>query len=131
MKFQAKCISTQEEDGYIAVGFADDEFETESYVLLQRSVEEGEQGHSVPTGAVYIEKNSQYKSIYDGIETCELQTNKIVIRLNTEGKRELDEDCIEINFSAGAAGMTHLRLSLEKTFAGTGCFIDQTQDKDA
>jgi hypothetical protein len=54
-----------------------------------------------------------------------------VIRLNTEGKKELGEDCIEINFSAGDAGMTNLRLSLEKTFAGTGCFIDRTQEKDA
>jgi hypothetical protein len=98
MRFSANCVTCQTRDGVALLGFADDEFNTTQYVLLQRELgpqrpEDREAGFDKP----HIEVNSQTHSGYGGVMDARLHETSLVLRLDPQAAaRMFVDDTIEI-----------------------------------
>lgn len=82
MRFTASCISWQIEDGVALLGFADDEFHTTQYLLLQRTLEPDQQDRALGMDRVYIEWSEQSRSAYGHVEEARLRRDGITLRLD-------------------------------------------------
>ena len=108
------------DDGEIVVvGFADREYETQQYVLLQRdktaSRDEQLLGH-----IIHISVDDQSRSCYGGIRLLEVEADEVRIELDESCARELQTDVsIRIRFSADRARRAHLIEGLKGLFANS------------
>jgi hypothetical protein len=96
-EFKAKFVSFQNEDGIVVVGFADDEFQTTQYVLLQRTLEPDEQDRKLGHDKVHVELDSQNRSGYGGIERIQMEGSALRFALNAKGSKFLGTPAISIN----------------------------------
>lgn len=100
MRFTATCVTCQTQDDVAMLGFADDEFNTTQYVMLQRglmppSPQDREAGFDRP----HIEVNSQTHSGYGGVVKAQLQENRLVLKLDPQAAADMSvDDTIEIAF---------------------------------
>ncbi len=82
-----------EDDGYVFVlGFADDAFAPQKYVLLQRGLEPDEQDISLGMDKAHVEIEDQSRSGYGGIASVRYRDGTLFIALTPEGKAFLAVD---------------------------------------
>lgn len=83
------------------VGFADDEFETENYILLQKAFEFDTQDVELGMDGEYIEINGQENSGYKCVEQAMFNNERFYINVKSETGRinrvEVDLSQIEID----------------------------------
>ena len=97
MKFKASCITWQHENGVAMLGFADDEFNTTQYLLLQRTLEPDQQDCALGHDWVHIQLNE--RSAYGTVEEAQLQKDSVVLRLDDATAATVsDGENIEITF---------------------------------
>ena len=99
MKFTANCVTWQTHDDVAMLGFADDEFNTTQYVILQKDLLPSQQdlqlGHDKP----YIEIGDQRYSSFGGVVKAQLQENQLVLKLDAIAATNMSvDDIIEIAF---------------------------------
>jgi hypothetical protein len=80
MKFKASYITWQNQNGVAMLGFADHEFNTMQYLLLQRTLEPDLQDHALGHDQVHIQLNE--RSAYGTVEEAQLQKGGLVLRLD-------------------------------------------------
>ncbi len=99
LEFYAKSVVTQTDDGSAMLGFADDEFNTTQYVLLQRDLEPSQQDLNLGHDKPHIEINDQRHSGYGGVVEAQLQGNRLVLKLDAQAAADMSiNDIIEIAF---------------------------------
>ena len=124
--FDAGCVAVTDEDGVLLVGFADDEFETTSYITLQRPHEYDAQDVALGMDRVHIERDSQAQSAYGGIEEFVLQRDRAILRLDEATGRKLGGATkLEIRFAIDSDQFDRLRSGLRRLFEGTSCLTER------
>ncbi|SMO52695.1 Imm10 family immunity protein [Melghirimyces algeriensis] len=85
-------LYAQKENDVVMVGFADDEFDTKEYVLLQRSIVYDDQDKILGLDKVYIECNDQSHSVYGGIVRFVLSNGIAEIWIDSNAANMLGTD---------------------------------------
>jgi len=99
MKFTANCVTCQTQDNVAMLGFADDEFNTTQYVMLEKDLQPSQQdlqlGHDKP----HIEIDDQRHSGYGGVVKAQLQESQLALKLDPQAAADMAvDDTIEIAF---------------------------------
>ncbi len=123
MAFHANYISIEDEENYCIVGFDDSKFDTEQYLLLQRSYEDDEQYIALCMNTYYVERNSQGFSNYGGIQRFVLHTDKVEIQFDQIGCQRLGVGGLEISFNLDGEIFERLNNQLQRVFAGSNCLV--------
>jgi hypothetical protein len=109
-------VSVDECEGALVVGFADRQFDTSEYFMLQRSVDPDDED------GVYLEHTDQAYGTYGKVLSCSLSSGRIEIAVDEETAEHLGtEPAFAVEFSCDDACLVRLRSGLETIFAGTGC----------
>lgn len=117
-KLKANFLYAQIENDVIMVGFADNEINTQEYVLLQKPLIYDEQDRKLGFDKIHITYNDQLRSVYGGILKCVLKNGVVNISLNASTADTLKtEDEIEITFSANVSNLANLKQHLQKLFS--------------
>lgn len=105
------------EDNVIMVGFADDEFNTEKHLLLQKSVEFDEQDKALGQDKVHITYIDELYSSYGGIIKFVLKDKTAEILLEKETAKKLKtEEQLEITLPKSGFDRGNLIYHLELMF---------------
>ena len=117
--FHANCVSIEETDVCVQIGFADHEFETTEYLTLQRGRAFDEQDKRLGLADVYVERNAQGNSMYGGVAHYELSPARFRIRFDEKGARVMHGlQEMEITFVAGPEKLSALSTALHRCFEG-------------
>jgi hypothetical protein len=112
-------VYDSEDDDVILVGFADKEYGTAHYVLLQRSKQVSAEEEALGQGEVHITVDDQDRSAYGGIERLVLDDSGVRIRLHRDTAAMLaTEHDVVIRFQGQAADVVRLQKALQLLFAG-------------
>ena len=93
--FTAKMAYASKEEAYYLVGFADDEFETEKYILLQKAFTFDEQDIALGMDGEYVEIHGQENAGYKRCSRASLSDKGFIIELES-GAEEVDR--VEVMF---------------------------------
>ncbi len=120
MNFLAECVTTQTEEDFWMVGFADHEFETTQYLILQRAFEFDEQDVEQDMNTYYFEIGDQACSSYGGIKEFKLYSSMVQIKLEAQTAASLKiEKVLEIKFDLEQHAWNALKIFLENIFLDT------------
>lgn len=107
-------VSVTYDDDVLIVGFADAQFDTQHYLMFQRSLDEDEFEEDV-----YVERDGQNQSTYGGIEKLILFRNKALFNFNLKTSQWLNlEQEVMINFSISDEKFKQLKIGFEQLCAG-------------
>jgi hypothetical protein len=121
--FDATCLSIEDTEVCLQVGFADREFDTTEYLTLQRRHVFDDQDKRLGLANVYIERNDQGNSMYGGIKHCELLPGRIRLRFDENGAKVMHGlREMEITFVASAEKLSSLSEALRRCFEGLSPF---------
>lgn len=113
---QAGFVSVDEIDGALIVGFADREFETSGYFMLQRSLDPDDDGR------VYLEHTDQAYGSYASVSSCSLSRSRLELTVDDTAAERLDTECtFAVGFSCDDTAFGRVRSGLVRVFSGTDC----------
>lgn len=99
MMLRANCVTCQTQDDVAMLAFADDEFNTTQYVMLQKGLKPSQQDRTLGLDNLHIEVNSQDQSGYGSVETALLEKDRLVLNLDPKAAAAMSVDAtIEISF---------------------------------
>jgi hypothetical protein len=98
-KFTSNFAYANIEENVITVGFADNEFETKEYILLQKNISPDKQEIELGHDKIYIEYKDQLYSNYGGIEEIVLNNKNIKIRIDDKTSNILKVTVYNIEFN--------------------------------
>jgi hypothetical protein len=117
--FHANCVAVEDMEDFWLVGFADDEFDTQNYLTLQRAFEDDEQDIRLGMNTYHVERNGQAWSCYGGIEKCCLYPDRIQVHFSADSAANMGGvSSIEITFAMKPAEFERLEHRLQKILAG-------------
>ena len=121
--FKAKCVVTKHLHGDChLVGFADQKFDTQLYLMLQRAFEYDEQDVALGMDTYHVEWCGQEHSGYGGISKVVLYPARIEVMFQPQMASELGGvDRLEVEFKLAPARQKTLWKALEVVFEGSGC----------
>ena len=98
--FTAKCVTCQNENGVVMVGFANDEFETTEYLLFQRTLEPDAQDCELGQDKIHVQLDSPDHSGYGGVQTIQLRDSTLRVEVDGTMAQVLGNSVIEIELKA-------------------------------
>jgi hypothetical protein len=99
MKLTANCVICQTQDDVAMLAFADDEFNTTQYVMLQKALKPSQLDRECGFDQHHIEVTSQNHSAYGAVVGAQLQDNRLLLRLDPHAAGDMSvDDAIEIAF---------------------------------
>jgi hypothetical protein len=117
--FHATCVSIDDTDVCLQVGFADREFEMTEYLTFQRGHTFDEQDKRLGLENVYVERNDQGNSMYGGIARCELSPGRFRVLFDEKGAKVMHGlREMEITFVASSEKLSALSMALRRCFEG-------------
>jgi Immunity protein 10 len=107
------------DDGEVVMaGFADQQYGTKRYVLLQRGKTVSAQERALGQDQVHMTVDDQDRSTYGGIRTAELERDIVKINLDQRCAQQLGtEEEIVIRFAATDAQRAELLARMKDLFA--------------
>lgn len=118
-EFHAEFVYTESNDDLITVGFADTQFNTEKYILLQRSISITAQDKLLGLDNIYITFLDQSRSNYGGILKFELKRNLLLIELTEQAANILKtEPCIAVDISSAPFDLLAVSETLKQLCNG-------------
>jgi hypothetical protein len=123
--FHATCVSIENTEFCLQVGFADREFDTTQYLMLQRAHAFDEQNRRLGSANVYVERDAQSNSMYGGVAYCEMLPGRFRLLLDEDGAtvmQGLRE--MEITFVASSEKLSALSAALRRCFEGLSYFSE-------
>jgi hypothetical protein len=103
----------------IMVGFADDEYDTNEYILLQKSLVVDEQDMEYGFNKVHITYNNEEYSSYGGIKRLKITNGIVDIHLDQRTAKILDTDAhIQIKFPKDYSRLQEIKHYLKQMFEG-------------
>ena len=125
--FNAACVSINEDSDLWVVGFADAEFNTKRYLLLQRGKSALAQDIALGLDGYQVELDDQSKSCYAGIKCFELFHDHAVVEFEDDASSVFgDEKVVIVEFKLRERQLAELRDCLAKIFKGYECFLDRS-----
>lgn len=123
--FEAKCVVTEPADGeFHLVGFADQEFDTRFYLMLQRALEHDEQDRALGMDTYHVEWCDQGMSGYGGISRLLLCPNGVEVSFEPQAGAKLNSmEHLSISFQLSRGEFLRLREALGNIFVGSGCLV--------
>lgn len=120
---KAGFVSVDEIDGTLVVGFADQQFNTSQYFILQRGLDpEDDDG-------VYLEHTDQAYGRYGTVLSCSLLPGRMEMTIDKSTAAGLRTAAtFAVEFSCDLASLHRLQMGLERIFAGTGCLFNMIAD---
>ncbi len=110
-------VASVEENGVLTVGFADDEFNTQEYLLFQHWLDAEAAGED---DVIYIERDDQSRGTYGGVQRLVLsRTHALLLLSPTTAGVIATEQAVNIFFSATDEQFQELKSGFEAVFAGT------------
>lgn len=97
--FKAKVATAEknDEDGFFMVGLADDMYDFENYILLQKSFTYSEQDKENGMDGHYFELNGQENAAYKVCTQVILKNEEIIFVLDTDITEDLERVVIDIS----------------------------------
>ncbi len=128
-KFLYAGIEGEKPDRFMMVGFADDEFNANEYLMLQKTLEMDEQD-SRGMNKVYIEINDQRFSHYGGILKVSLGNDSLEITLSPSVAQIINSaQHVYVKFPKNHEQLSEVRSYLKRMFTEeTDVFTDNTHD---
>jgi Immunity protein 10 len=115
-EFEAAQVNSQEEDGILLVGFADD---AGHYILLQRSLLPSTEDRKLGQDHVHIEMNDQHHSTYGGIKDYILSRDKLAIQFLPAAAQKIGSQLtLDIRFKITEDAFQNLKRKLSQVLAG-------------
>lgn len=107
-----------DENDVLMIGFADDQFEPQEYILLQKTMHPDEQDLALGFDKIHITYNDESQSQYGGIEKVLLKAGSIEIYLDEEAVEALDceASAVRVNFDPGTLKLEERRDLIEQMF---------------
>src|SRR5579864_2094419 len=116
--FEAGCVYSSDDGEVVIVGFADSQFDTKRYVLLQRGKHPSGEDRALGHDQVHITVDDESHSNYGGIRTIELEPGLVRISLEPNAARLLGTDReIVIRFVSNSSEQAALVTRLMELFA--------------
>jgi len=100
------------------VGFADNQFETREYLLLQRTMMPNEQDRNLGLDGIHIQVDGPNKSGYDGIESIRLRRTDVEIIIGPKLLPLIGFERVQVSFQTDDATFSKLREYLSKIVHG-------------
>jgi hypothetical protein len=121
--FAANCVAVGHPEGEChLVGFADREFDTRHYLLLQRAFEHDAQDAELGMDTFHAEWCGEETSGYGGIARFVLRPDGAEVTFDAEATEELGGmEHLSISFDVDAARYVALREALAQVFADSAC----------
>ena len=120
----------EEDSDLWLVGFADSEFNTQRYLLLQRgkSLDDAvARDTALGPDAYHVEVDHQSRSCYEGIKRFELFRDHAVVEFEDDALSVFrGEKVIVVEFELRQRQLDQLRDCLAKIFKGYDCFLDRS-----
>ena len=117
--FHATCISIEDTEVCLQVGFADREVDTTKYLMLQRGHAFDEQDRRLGLANVYVERDTQGNCMYGGIAHYELLPGRFRLLLDEKGTKVMHGlREMEITFVASSEKLSALNTALRRCFEG-------------
>jgi hypothetical protein len=102
----------------IMVGFADDEYDTQEYVLLQRTLNPTDEDIEAGFDKIHITYNDEGRALYGGINKLRFTRNCIEITLVKEATEILNsQPVIEITFEQDKVDINEFQNHLLQLFS--------------
>jgi len=109
------------------VGFADAEFNTRRYLVLQREKSPRAQEVALGLEGYRVEVDDQRNSCYGGIERFELFPDHIAVQFEDDAFSAIgDRKTIVVGLALRPKQLEQLRECLLKIFRGYECFVDRS-----
>lgn len=106
---RANCVTCQTQDDVAVLAFADDEFNTTQYVMLQKGLKPSQEDRALGLDKLYMEVNSQGQSSHGGVETAQLESNRLLLTLDPKAAAKMSlGDTIEISFRVPREKLTEI-----------------------
>ena len=102
--FVARRVVIQDDGEVAMVGFADDEYETRIYVLLQRTLHPVEQDVAAGQDEVHITVCDESRSRYGGIRQIRVDDKHVVVAFSEDAAMDL-ETAREVTIDISSAGV--------------------------
>ncbi|MCC5069947.1 Imm10 family immunity protein [Xanthomonas campestris] len=121
--FEAECVAVEQRDGeFLVVGFADNDLDTGTYLMLQRALEHDEQNGALGMDTFYVEWCGEENSRYGGISRFELRPNSAEVIFEQDSlKWENSLWHLTISFHLDSEKFLVLREALSRIFLGSDC----------
>ncbi len=120
MEFIAQSVTWQLEEDFWLLGFADSQYETTKYFMLQRAFEFDEADVELGLNNYYFEINEQGWSGYGGIARFEVWSNRVRITFEPQKVLALGiESTLEIHFKLESDQCNAFKTFLENIFSDT------------
>ena len=121
IEFQAENVAIESRDGAYIVGFSSSiSAAPELYVILQRSIQDTDDDHSLGHDIYYVEV-SGIGSGYGGIQKVTLSNDKLSLQINQPSKYFGDLGMIIISFNLNSDEKTRLENQIRSIFRDTDC----------
>ncbi len=112
-------VTVQNEYGVALLGFADEQFNTTQYLLLQRTLEPDDQDRALGQDRVHIELND--RSAYGDVEEARLENGRLVLRLDPLTASQISGgETIEVAFGE-SMGLDIIATQLRVLIGGKFC----------
>lgn len=123
--FEAVCVTVDEDEASFAIAFADDEFQPQRYVMLQREKHATEQDIALGMDACLVEVDDPGRSCYGGVASLELHADRAVIRFEEDAVETLGgAEVLAIGFSLRPRELQQVRGCLARMFSDGTLFVD-------
>ncbi len=123
--FHANAVAVVEpDDEFFLVGFADEKFETQQYLMLQRAFEDDVDDQDIELGmdTYHLEWRDQLYSLYGGIERFVLHRDHVTCTFTEAGTVKLDGATnARISFDLDEPEFRLLAQRLKDIFRDTDC----------
>jgi hypothetical protein len=124
--FSAACVSVEEDSDSWLVGFADAEFNTKRYLLLQRGKSPQAQDIALGLDAYHVEVDDQSNACYGGIKCFELFRDHAIVEFEDDALAIFGDEKVVVGFTLREKQLDQLRDCLAKIFKGCDCFLDRS-----
>ena len=117
-RFDAAYIYSSDDGEIVMVGFADRQYDTQRYVLLQRAKNVSDEERALGQEQVHVTVDDQGRSMYGGIRAVLFDGNAVTIQLEEGCGRQLgtDEE-IMIRLAVDDAQRAELLAGMKDLFA--------------
>ena len=114
----AGCFYSSDDGEIVMVGFADQQYDTKRFVLLQRGKRISNRERALGQGDVHVTVDDQSRSMYGGIRLARFLETKLIIKLKKGcGRRLGTDEEIMIRFSADDTQRAELLARMRELFA--------------
>jgi hypothetical protein len=123
--FFATYLYAEEQDGLVMVGFADSDYETRDYLLMQRPLAPSGLDPAPAADEIRIQRNDEAHAARGGIRSFDLFEDRASIEFEPAAAKQLAiAPQVVINFSTCSYKFREVRTHMQKLFAGHPGYTD-------